>query len=257
MKDLPPLDTHAHVSIDISKSDLEQLGAVVLIATRSLTDFNEVVHRNDLVSIWGVGCHPSLVKAQNTFDPEQFERAIESTAYVAEVGLDGDSRVPIEKQQDTLRTILKIVDRRPRIVSIHSYKATSALLALLSEQSIREGLILHWWLGNIDETKRALELGCFFSINYSMVRSNDVWQLIPLNRLLLETDHPSGDRFSARPRQPGRVQDVEDAIAKQYGISTQELRTQTWKNFAHIVSITETRPLLPGPVQRMISSIYS
>jgi TatD DNase family protein len=255
VRELPPLDTHAHVSSDISESDLERLGAVVLIATRSLADFDEVAHRKDLVSIWGVGCHPSLVGVQRAFDPDQFECAVATTAYVAEVGLDGNSRVPLEKQQETLRSVLRIVERLPRIVSLHSYKATGALLDLLSEQPVQKGRILHWWLGNDAETKRALELGCFFSVNYSMIRSSDAWQVIPLNRLLFETDHPSGDRLSASPRQPGRIRTVEVAVAKQHGISTQELRRQVWKNFAHIVSATQTRALLPEPVQRMIDSI--
>lgn len=255
MRELPPLDAHAHISTDISASELERLGAVVLIATRSLAEFGEVAHRRDLVSIWGVGCHPSLVGMQRAYDPEQFEQALRSTAYVAEVGLDGDSRVPLEKQQETLRSVLQIVRRLPRIVSLHSYKATGALLSLLSEQDSQEGRILHWWLGDAVETKRAVELGCFFSVNYSMVRSSGAWQSIPLDRLLFETDHPFGDRYSAAPRQPGRVQSVEDIVGKRHGISTQELRRQVWKNFAHIVSATGTHTLLPEPVQRMISSI--
>ena len=255
MKELPPLDTHAHVSTDIPAADLEKLGAVVLIATRSLSDFDEVVSRRDLVSVWGVGCHPSLVGVQRAFAPAEFERALATTPYVAEVGLDGDSRVPIEKQQETLRLILELVTRLPRIVSIHSYKATGAILSLLAEKGIQDGRILHWWLGDETETRRALELGCFFSVNYSMIRSTDTWRTIPVDRLLLETDHPSGDRFSAAPRQPGRIQSVEAAVAKQHGISAQQLRLRVWKNFAGIVSATNTRSLLPEPVQRMIDSV--
>ncbi len=255
MRELPPLDTHAHVSTDVSVADLERLGSVVLIATRSLADYDKVTGRRDLVSVWGVGCHPSLVGVQRDFDPREFARALENTAYVAEVGLDGDSRVPLEKQEETLRAVLGLVDRLPRIVSLHSYKATGRLITLLSEYGDRDGRILHWWLGDESETKRALELGCFFSINYSMIRSGDGWQSIPLNRLFIETDHPSGDRFSATPRQPGRVQPVEAAIAKHHGISMQKVRRQIWENFSDMVSATKTRALLPEPIQRMIDSV--
>lgn len=255
MNVLPPLDAHAHIATNIPAVDLERLGAVVLIATRSLSDFDEVVSRRDLVSVWGVGCHPSLVGVQRAFDPAEFERALAATPYVAEVGLDGGSRVPIEKQQETLRSILELVTRLPRIVSIHSYKATSATLSLLAESGFQDGRILHWWLGDEVETQQALELGCYFSVNFSMIRSTETWRIIPLNRLLLETDHPSGDRFSAAPRQPGRIQAVEAAVAKQHGISAQQLRRRVWKNFAGIVSATNTRSLLPKPVQRMIDSV--
>jgi TatD DNase family protein len=255
MRELPPLDVHAHVATDIAKSDLEALGAVVLIATRSLADFSLVSDRRDLVSVWGVGCHPSLVGVQRAFDAGLFEKALSTTAYIAEVGIDGGSRVPIAKQEETLEAILRIVDRLPRVVSFHSYKATRELLDLLTEHGPQSGRILHWWLGDTSETNRALDLGCDFSVNYSMIRASDVWKSIPLNRLLLETDHPSGDRFSASPRQPGRVQSVEAAIAKHHGMPASEVRKQIWANFARIVSDTGTGPLLPRPVRSMIDSV--
>lgn len=255
MRELPPLDVHAHVSTDIGASDLESLRAVVLIATRSLADFELVSDRRDLVSVWGVGCHPSLVGVQRVFDAALFEGALATTAYIAEVGLDGGSRVSIAKQGETLEAILRIVDRLPRVVSLHSYKATGELLALLTEHGPQPGRILHWWLGDTSETNKALDLGCYFSVNYSMIRSSGMWKSIPLNRLLLETDHPSGDRFSASPRQPGRVQSVEAAIARHHGMSASAVRKQVWANFARIVFDTGTGPLLPRPVRSMIDSV--
>lgn len=255
MRQLPPLDVHAHVATDIGKSDLESLGAVVLIATRSLADFYLVNDRRDLVSVWGVGCHPSLVGVQRAFDAVGFETALARRAYVAEVGLDGGSRVPIATQTETLEAILRIVDRLPRVVSLHSYKATNELLDLLDRHGSRPGRILHWWLGEADETKRALALGCYFSANYSMIRTTEAWKTIPLDRLLTETDHPHGDRFSSSPRQPGRVQTVEAAIAKHHRISVDEVRQQVWRNFASIIAETNTGGLLPRPVQSMIDSL--
>ena len=255
MRELPPLDVHAHVAPDINATDLQRLGAVVLIATRSLADFEMVRERQDLVSIWGVGCHPSLVGIQRDFDAARFEGALPDTPYVAEVGLDGGSRVPLEKQTETLRAILGMVGRLPRLVSLHSYKATGELLEVLNEDGAQPGRILHWWLGDSEETARAIELGCYFSINYSMIRTTEAWKVIPLDRLLTETDHPSGDRFSGSPRQPGRVQSVEVAIAKHHGISASAIRTRVWENFARTVADTETTSLFPHPVRSMINSL--
>lgn len=254
MRELPPLDVHAHVATDIAASDLEGLGAVVLIPTRSLADFNLVSGRQDLVSIWGLGCHPSLVGTQRTFDAALFEQALSQTSYVAEVGLDGGSRVPLEKQAEILQTILETVDRLPRIISLHSYRATSELLDLLAKHGTQPGRVLHWWLGDVEETQRAIELGCYFSVNFSMIRTIETWKMIPLDRLLLETDHPSGDRFSAAPRQPGRVQPVEAAIAKHHGVTASVVRQHIWANFARIVAATDTRALVPEPVRRMIDA---
>ncbi|MHC6592743.1 TatD family hydrolase [Arthrobacter sp. C152] len=60
-----------------------------------------------------------------------------------------------------------------------------------------------------------LKLGCYFSINYPMLRTlgSSLGQ-VPLNRILIETDHPTGDQFFVRARQPGNVRDVEWALAR-------------------------------------------
>lgn len=252
MKQLPPLDVHAHIAASISRNDLESLGAVILIATRSLQEYSEVSGRSDLTAIWGVGCHPGLVGAHRDFDSESFRKAMQTTACIAEVGLDGSSRLTMDVQVRTLRSILSLVKESPRLVSLHSYRATGQLLELLNEQKTSSECVLHWWLGDDNETKAAIKLGCSFSVNYSMIRATQSWQHIPLDRLLVETDHPSGDRFSPLPRQPGRVQEVELAIAQHYGMGVEQLRNQIWRNFARLVSLTDTQDLLPAPVNKMV-----
>ena len=257
MKSLPPLDAHAHVSPAISARDLENLGAVVCIATRSLDEFDLVRHRRDRISIWGVGCHPNLVGAQRAFDAERFSSAIEATPYVSEVGLDGASRVDLQNQLSNLTSILKVLKRTPRIISLHSYSATSDLISLLLDEGHQKGRILHWWLGDEDQTKTAIGLGCYFSINFSMVRKPETLRYIPFEKMLLETDHPSGDRFSSFPRQPGSLNSVERALARHYGRSSDEVRVQSWKNFSRLVRDTETLQLMPEPVQRMLVFVDS
>jgi TatD DNase family protein len=255
MSKFPPLDTHAHVDLSISARDLENLGAVVLIATRSLEDFNVVRDREDLVSVWGVGCHPSLVGVQKAFNDEEFREALEKTPYVAEVGLDGSSRVALASQTAVLRSVLSATHQLPRIVSLHSYRATAEMVEVLKQEGVRPGRILHWWLGTESETAEMLRLGCYFSINYSMVRTLGSLRQVPLNRILIETDHPSGDRFSSRPRQPGNVRDVESALARQFKVTADEVRLQCWRNFVEVVDSTKTEHLMPRPIRRMIVDV--
>ncbi|WP_425561948.1 TatD family hydrolase [Leifsonella bigeumensis] len=252
---LPPLDAHAHVDASVSKRELEDLGAVVLIATRSLSNYELVRDRDDLVSVWGVGCHPSLVGVQKAFDSAAFRLAAESTPFISEVGLDGTSRVPLARQEEVLRDILSIAEDLGRIISLHSFEATEELISLLESRRLESGRILHWWLGDQSSTRRAVEIGCYFSINFSMVRNLEILNELPLDRVLFETDHPSGDRFSSRPRLPGRVQDVESALARHYGITMQQVRDQAWRNFSRLVAATGTLEQMPPPVRKMILSI--
>lgn len=208
---LPPLDLHAHVKTTIPARDLERLGAVVFAATRSLEEFGSTQRRRDAVTIWGVGCHPGDQAAQRDFDRDRFASLARTTAFVSEVGLDGRSRVPMATQLETFRAILQVVSASPRIVSIHSGSAHAQVLDALSDNP-QKGAVLHWWRGTPAQTARAVDLGCWFSVNAANMKYPESVAVIPLDRILTETDHPSGDRASTAPRQPGSVDDVEASL---------------------------------------------
>ena len=195
------------------------------------------------MAIWGVGCHPGLKKAQIGFDAGRFEELLTRTAVAGELGLDGKSRVSMDQQVATLAKTLDVLRRRPRLASVHSYAATGQLLELL-EKDCPSGIILHWWLGDARQTDRAVELGCYFSVNASSVRRKDVLAVVPRDRLLTETDHPFGDRRS-RLRKPGRVDDVELAIGRHYGMSPSEVRRLMWANLSLLISTAGCSTLLP------------
>ncbi|MFC9918134.1 TatD family hydrolase [Agromyces binzhouensis] len=249
---LPPLDLHAHVKTSIPARDLERLGAVVFAATRSIDEFSSTQRRRDAVTVWGIGCHPGVQAAQRDFDPERFASLARTTPYVSEVGLDRRSRVPMATQLGTFRAILQVLSVSPRIASIHSSGAHAQVLDALSDTPIR-GAILHWWRGNREETARAVSLGCWFSVNAANLKFPESVAMIPFDRILTETDHPSGDRDSAEPRQPGAVNAIEASLARVYGVSVPRIRRQIWHNFACVVDEVEVSRLLPTPVQRMLT----
>lgn len=255
MRKLPPLDTHAHVALDLAPHELENLGAVVLIATRSTAEFQRVRNRTDRASIWGLGCHPGLVGAQQTFELDQFVGMLPATPYVSEVGLDGSSRVNLDAQLANFTSILSALKVAPRVTSVHSYRATRPVLDALKATRECSGIILHWWLGDPDETREAVDLGCYFSVNYSMTKNPDMLRGIPTSRLLLETDHPSGDRFSPPPRRPGHLEPVERRLAKVLKRPQEEVRDLTWRNFAHLVQSVEAEARFPIAVRRMLQSL--
>jgi len=249
---LPPLDLHAHINPKTRPADLERLGAVVFAATRSLDEYESVRARLDQVTIWGVGCHPGVAQAQQDFDVERFTSLLASTASVSEIGLDGRSKVPLVEQEKVFTSVLGALQSTPRIASIHSSGTSGRILDALERTPIK-GAVLHWWRGNKAETQRAIELGCWFSINAAGMKSPTDVSLIPLERILTETDHPSGDRASTLPRQPGSVDDVEQALARNYSIDVRVVRGQVWVNLAHLVDETNVEDLLPTAVRRMIA----
>lgn len=248
MRRLPPIDMHAHIEPDVSPGDLLELGSLIFAATRSLDEAERALKRSDPWTIWGVGCHPGLVGAQKAFDAARFAELIARTPYVSEVGLDGKSRVPMDTQQATLDAIFATLQENSRLTSIHSFAATDAVLECLTARPIH-GVVLHWWLGDREQTKQAVELGCYFSINASMLRKPELLASLPLERVLPETDHPFGDRSNGRGRRPGKVDDVECALARIHMLAPEGVRKETWRNFAELVRSTRCGALLPRPVR--------
>ncbi len=174
---LPPLDLHAHIDTSVPADDLAGLGAVVFAATRSLTEAARAVQRHDERIIWGVGIHPGLARSHTGFAPTP-SPADRPYPLVSEIGLDGKSRVPMDRQQATLRQVLDVLARTPRIASIHSYAACEQVLNEL-ERAPAPGMVLHWWLGHPAQTARAVSLGCYFSLNASAVRKTALLETIP------------------------------------------------------------------------------
>jgi TatD DNase family protein len=200
-----------------------------------------------------VGCHPSLVGAHTAFNVNRFARLIERTAFVSEVGLDGKSRVPMSTQQATLDAILSTLQRTPRVTSLHSFEASEEVLRALESRPIK-GAVLHWWLGDMAQTRRAVDLGCFFSVNASSVRRSDLLDVIPLDRVLTETDHPFGDRWGEGQARPGGVADVERILAGHYGVSDAELRSAMWANLGRLAALAGCADSMPWAIRVGIAS---
>lgn len=254
MRRLPSIDMHAHIEADIAAADLLELKSLIFAATRSLDEAATALDRSDPWTIWGVGCHPGLVGVQKAFDPVRFAELISRTPYVSEVGLDGASRVPMDMQRATFEAILVALQETPRITSIHSYGATKVVLDCLAARPLR-GAVLHWWRGDVVQTQRAIELGCCFSINASMLRHPELLDALPLDRVLAETDHPFGDRSVRRGRRPGNVDDVEQAIARLYGVDQDAVRQAMWRNVAELVRATRCGTLLSRPVRVTLAAV--
>ncbi|MFI5506233.1 TatD family hydrolase [Mycobacterium sp. NPDC051804] len=244
---LPPLDLHAHIDTAIAPTELLSLRSVVFAATRSLAEAKTALKRQDSQTIWGVGCHPAISRSHDSFNAAEFRLLASDTAFVSEIGLDGAATVSLERQLRTLRSVFDALGEQPRVTSLHSHRATDELVTELSARALR-GVVLHWWQGDEAATKRAIDIGCYFSINAAMFRRPRILGTIPRERLLAETDHPYGDRGAPRPR-PGNVVPVEHALSRMLGIDPADVRRMLWRNFDRLVREVDCTRLLPRRVR--------
>ena len=248
-----PLDFHAHIDPTVSPATLRDLEACVVAVTRSLGEFTGAADRRDESVTWCLGLHPYVPHSPAVFSGGRLVQLLESVPIVGEVGLDRRSPVPLSSQQETLESVLRILDDQPRILNVHSAGAAAPTLKLI-EKYRPSGVVLHWWRGSPAQTDRALHLGCSFSINSAEVAQPKILGIVPLERVLTETDHPFGDRRQSGPRRPGRVDVVEAALADHWNVDGGTVRRQVWRNLLNIADSTGTASLFPSGFQRSMLS---
>ncbi|NJD60564.1 MAG: hypothetical protein C3F13_04070 [Anaerolineales bacterium] len=252
MTKLPTLDAHAHLNPKRTSTELTDIGAV-LAMTLSLEEAELVTRRSEPLLAWGVGCHPRKLKSQQAFDPERFEQLAMNCAVIGEIGLDEAYAVPLDLHLSTLRTALGFAAEHPRIVSLHSYRSTSLMLEELKRTPVIAP-ILHWWTGTTAETRQAVELGCYFSVHSAVARHSIFRTQVPLERLLVESDHGWADPPGAIPH---RVIWVEYLLSANLRMPVQEIRQLVWLNFAELVRQTATIDLLPSSISQLVKMASS
>ncbi len=250
MKTLPSLDAHAHLAAARTTRELAQSGAV-LAMTLSLDEAASVVSRCEPQVVWGVGCHPRSLEAQASFDADRFRELAENAAVIGEIGLDTGSRVPVEVQLRVFRQALEVISGLPRLVSIHSYRATGLVMEELQRRPIAVP-VLHWWTGTAAETHQAVTLGCYFSVHSAVARHSKFRTAVPPERILVESDHGYRDPPAAIPC---RIEWVEHLLAQQLGLAVQDVRRLAWQNLAMIIRQTGTQRLLPERFAAILATV--
>lgn len=239
----PPLDVHTHVSATIAERELLSLRAVLLVATRTLAEHAATTTRTDPLAIWGVGLHPGVPAAAREFDDKLLRRQLNQTPLLSEVGLERRSRVPFAEQQKVFQAALDAHDENACIASVHSSGRTADVIDILDGHRCST-VVLHWWRGSADETRAAIELGCYFSINPKEPQDGSILGLLPVDRILTETDHPYGDEGQPESK-PGATEEVEQRLNP---ARPSEARRQVWSNFRRLVDAARAMERLPPKV---------
>ncbi|MDR3404781.1 MAG: TatD family hydrolase [Chthoniobacter sp.] len=191
----------------------------------------------------GLGIHPQIVGTKEA-DIALFERLIDETRYVGEVGLDAGPRFykNYALQKEVFERVLKASARSGnKILSLHTVRTGSQVLKMIEEHFPESAgrVVLHWFSGSVAEAKRARDYGCWFSINESMGRSENgrrIIQALPIDRLLTETDGPFTESKPGVPTDPWDVSRAAKMIAEIKGITEAEMRSRVWQNLLTLES---------------------
>lgn len=242
---LPALDCHAHIAPDVTHRQLAALGdAAVFAVTRDLNEADAVTGRHDKKLVWGIGVHPAVPAAVAAYDPDRFRELLPHFAFIGEVGMD--RRTPVDGGRAVLSDVLTACSQRPLLISVHSTGRVSAVLDEI-ERNRHVGVILHWFTGTTSDLSRALEMNLYFSVNAAM--PDTVFEAIPRDRLLPETDFPARKVGAQRP---GHVDALEDRLSSLWGQGIQDVRYRLWRNLKTIAVDSGAIETLPENIADII-----
>jgi TatD DNase family protein len=211
--------------------------------------------------IWAsVGIHPHEARLANQAADIQMLQWARHSRVIAwgEIGLDyfyDHSPRDVQKavflrQMDLANTaeLPIIIHCRP---SENSENAWDDCLTMITAHWSSSGLggILHCFTGSVDHARRALDLGFMISfagnITFPKAQSiRDAAQMVPLDRMLIETDSPYLAPIPHRGQrnEPAFVKEVARQIGELRGLSAEEIGAQTTRNFYKFFGLTPETP---------------
>lgn len=188
-----------------------------------------------------LGLHPQLVFERSN-ELALWKKLLPETRYVGEVGLDAGPRFykSLDLQKQVFAQVLQCCAKAGnKILSVHSIRAAKAVLDSVEENlpTSQGKVVLHWFTGSKTEAMRAIEMGCYFSVNAAMMNSERHAALvaaIPLDRLLTETDGPF-THTAGRPSNPSDVAVVVEALAQLHETSVSSLAASIKANLRNLL----------------------
>ncbi len=124
-------------------------------------------------------------------------------------------------------------------MSIHSRRATSAVLDRLEAFPSAGIAILHWFSGSKRDLDHANSLNCWFSVGSAMLLANKSRELVrymPPERILTETDGPFA-KVDGRSAMPWDVQRTVVQLAGVWKTPIEDVEQKLYSNLWHLNSL--------------------
>ncbi|HVG70206.1 MAG TPA: TatD family hydrolase [Vicinamibacterales bacterium] len=255
------IDSHCHIAGPEFAADLDAVVARATAAglTHALVilaadDQPEIEQARTVAERWSgvrfsVGVHPHAA-GKFAADPGEAARAVAAaidrqplTRGLGEIGLDYHYDFsPRETQQTVFRRQIALARERRLPIVIHTREAEDDTFRILEEEKAAEvPVVLHCFTGDRAMARRALEAGYDLSLAGIVTfpraaELQEVARLVPLNRLLIETDSPflAPVPYRGKRNEPANVVQVAETIAGLKGTTRDAVATATSANFVRI-----------------------
>ena len=255
------IDSHCHIAGPEFVSDLPAViarardaklaHALVILAA---DDEPEIEQGRTVAAQWdavrfSVGVHPHAAGkfSENPADAAALVDAVMNaqplTRGLGEIGLDYHyDFAPREVQQQVFREQIRLAKRRRLPIVVHTREADDDTFRILHEEHASEtGGVFHCFTGDRAMAQRALDIGFHISLAGIVtfpraLELKEVAKMVPLERLLIETDSPflAPAPFRGKRNEPAHVLRVAETIAELRGAAPDEIGQAARANFERL-----------------------
>ena len=216
-------DAHCHLIDELSLNLAEKNGISALILnTTCPNEWKQVTELfSDQVMIYPcAGIHPWFLDSLEADWEEKLDKFLKEhpNVMVGEVGLDY-LKGNIEKQKEVFDKVLFLAQKHNRHVHIHCVKAWHDMLYFVKKYNT-----LRFLFHNFSASESVIQTLLKYDVYFSISSDKNI-NLLPENKVLVETDSPSHDK---------KPEDVINLIEKM-GLNSEKL----WENFQNFLKKVE------------------
>jgi len=255
------VDVHCHLNQNSFKDNINEvierakkagIKAIIVSGTNPLAN-RQVLEMKKIDPIIKIsfGLHPidalglsegetGIPRVEGKVDLEKEFKFIENNKdkiiAVGEVGLDYHwDKEHHQEQKEVLRKVIELAIKVKKPLIMHTWDAEEDAINIL-EQEVKGkvSVVLHCFVGRKSLVTKAMELGYYFSIPPSTVRTgnfNSLIKKVPMEQLLTETDAPWQSLIKGEINEPAYILETIKKIAEIKGISVEEAADKIWKNY--------------------------
>ena len=252
------IDSHCHLAGGEFEGDLAEVvrravtagvsGALVIVGA---DDDTECARAHDVTRTWpnvrlSFGVHPHAAgryAGENGRAARLVAELLQNASHaraIGEIGLDYHyDLAPREVQQSVFREQIALARRERLPIVIHTREAAEDTFRILAEESANEvGGVFHCFTGDRAMARRALDSGFHISLAGIVTfpratELHDVAKMVPLDRLLIETDSPFLAPVPHRGtrNEPAHVVRVAEAVARLRDATVEAVGQASRQNF--------------------------
>jgi TatD DNase family protein len=258
-------DSHCHLSFPELAESLDAIRHAMAIAqvTRALcicTTLEEFPHVHqlalDYANFWAsAGVHPDN---EGVIEPSLDDLLklgrLPKVVAIGETGLDyyrlnGRTVAEMEWQRERFRVHIRAARQLQKPLVIHTRSASADTLAVLRDEGEdgsagSAGGVFHCFTESMEVARAALDMGFYISfsgiVTFKTAQDlRDVAAMVPLDRMLIETDSPylAPVPYRGRTNNPSYVPYVAKQLAAVRGIDIGSIAAATSGNFSHLFGV--------------------